>query len=183
VQEGYKECRVPKCADCFSAFAGFVQCVCAPAVERIAVSSRVKECSLSLLALPSRRRPEEMASRTQTQTLQQQPSAAKHVSPLVNLHENYAPQDLSVSRGKGFPSIFKANPKEKQYTWQEVAEHNTGQTESNRLAQSLRMQCGSAINLFRGSHKLCLMCTYRAEASAWVYIGNQVRIMLCPHRG
>lgn len=44
-------------------------------------------------------------------------------SPLV-VHENYAPADCSNGRGKGFPSIFKANPKEKQYTWEEVAQHN-----------------------------------------------------------
>lgn len=61
-----------------------------------------------------------MSTITQTKT-----RAAGGVAETV-LHESYAPSDLSVGgRGKGFPPIFKANPKAKQYTWQEVAQHNT----------------------------------------------------------
>jgi fatty acid desaturase/cytochrome b involved in lipid metabolism len=70
-----------------------------------------------------------MPSRTQTATLLQphakaHPKALPSSSPLV-VHESYAPLDCSQGRGKGFPSIFKANPKEKQFRWEEVAQHNT----------------------------------------------------------
>jgi fatty acid desaturase/predicted heme/steroid binding protein len=41
------------------------------------------------------------------------------------VHENYGPSDMQLSRGKGFPVIFPSNPKMKQYTWEEVAQHNT----------------------------------------------------------
>lgn len=42
------------------------------------------------------------------------------------VHENYKPADPHAGgRGKGFPSMFKPNPKEKQFTWEEVAQHNT----------------------------------------------------------
>jgi len=41
------------------------------------------------------------------------------------VHENYGPENLSVSRGKGFPTMFPSNPRMKQYTWEEVAQHNT----------------------------------------------------------
>jgi len=67
-----------------------------------------------------------MAARTTTAVkAAQAPAAAAKGSSLV-VHENYAPADpVAGGRGKGFPSIFKANPKEKQYTWEEVAQHNT----------------------------------------------------------
>lgn len=41
------------------------------------------------------------------------------------LHENYAPSDMTQFRGKGFPPLFPANSKMPQYTWQEIAQHNT----------------------------------------------------------
>jgi fatty acid desaturase/predicted heme/steroid binding protein len=41
------------------------------------------------------------------------------------LHESYAPEDPAAYRGKGFPSAFPPNNKMKQFTWQEVAQHNT----------------------------------------------------------
>lgn len=68
-------------------------------------------------------------------TLTQTKTRSSGVADVV-VHESYAPADLSAGgRGKGFPPLFKANPKAKQYTWQEVAQHNTGQN-ARKHAQS-----------------------------------------------
>jgi len=61
-------------------------------------------------------------STTQTQT-KQKLSSPKVVETTVP--ESYAPASYEVSRGKGFPTIFPSNSKWKQYTWEEVAQHNT----------------------------------------------------------
>lgn len=47
-------------------------------------------------------------------------------TPVVVSHENYGPASLDVSRGKGYPSMFQSTPSMKQYTWEEVAQHNSG---------------------------------------------------------
>lgn len=54
----------------------------------------------------------------------QRAAAGAGVSARV-LHENYAPHDKEQYRGKGFPSLFPTNSKVPQYTWQEIAQHNT----------------------------------------------------------
>lgn len=54
-------------------------------------------------------------------------AAAGQKAPTLVLHENYKPADTTQGRGKGFPAIFQADPKAKQFTWEEVAQHNTGQ--------------------------------------------------------
>ena len=59
-------------------------------------------------------------------------AAAGHKAPTLVLHENYKPADTTQGRGKGFPAIFQADPKAKQYTWEEVAQHNTGQCATTR---------------------------------------------------
>lgn len=60
----------------------------------------------------------------------------------VVVHENYGPADAKAGgRGKGFPPIFKANPKAKQFTWEEVAQHNTGQ---NRAQQPQQRQLSTS---------------------------------------
>lgn len=57
-----------------------------------------------------------MSTRTAT-------SSSSGVTPVVDA--SYGPASMEVSRGKGFPTKFKPNPKMKQYTWEEVAQHNT----------------------------------------------------------
>jgi len=64
-----------------------------------------------------------MSSVTQTQLLKRNAAAAS-AAP-TSVPENYAPLSLDISRGKGFPAIFPNNHKMKQYTWEEVAQHNT----------------------------------------------------------
>jgi len=59
-------------------------------------------------------------------------AAAGHKAPTLVLHENYKPADTTQGRGKGFPAIFQADPKAKQYTWEEVAQHNTGECATKR---------------------------------------------------
>jgi len=70
-----------------------------------------------------------MSARTVTGTKVVSPSTSLKNTisvPTLVVHEKYGPADpLAGGRGKGFPSMFKANPKEKQYTWEEVAQHNT----------------------------------------------------------
>lgn len=65
---------------------------------------------------------------THTKTAGGAGAAARSANNASIVHEVYAPADVTSCRGKGFPAIFKANPKAKQYTWQEVAQHNTEQS-------------------------------------------------------
>jgi len=67
-------------------------------------------------------------SSTQTQTKLRGSAAAgsKAAAPAPVVHESYAPRLITEKlRGKGFPSLFPANSKMKQFTWEEVAQHNT----------------------------------------------------------
>jgi hypothetical protein len=108
-----------------------------------------------------------MAARTTTAVKAQTPAAAAAKASSLVVHENYAPADpVAGGRGKGFPSIFKANPKEKQYTWEEVAQHNTGQTGSrarraNRTA-SLRASRRMTSEQFslNATHTSCMACIF-----------------------
>ena len=107
-----------------------------------------------------------MAARTTTavKAAQAPPAAAAKASSLV-VHENYAPADpVAGGRGKGFPSIFKANPKEKQYTWEEVAQHNTGQnggaTRTTRKPNSTSHSSMAEQISVDVAHTSCVACIF-----------------------
>jgi hypothetical protein len=75
-------------------------------------------------------------SSSRTQTIQRAAagrSAGASATTVVSESNTYAPASLDVSRGKGFPTMYPSNPKMKQYTWEEVAQHNTGPSTDNTL--------------------------------------------------
>jgi hypothetical protein len=64
---------------------------------------------------------------TRTQTTTTTAPAVLLAAPQVDLAEYHPHTTSETNRGKGFPTLTKATSNVKQYTWEEVAQHNTGQ--------------------------------------------------------